>query len=122
MSRDCPGDEHPKRAEHNRNALERAYREELAQAYRNLDLARAHVKALKQWWAKQNEPQAAAIIQAGQAKREPQGPTEERSEKPKPGDKIVDADFEYHRGDGAHGGFIIALLFVAIVTAILMLR
>lgn len=122
MSRECPGDEHPKRAEHNRNDLERAYREELVQAYRNLDLARAYVKALKQWRAKQNEPQAAAIIHAEQAKRDPQGPTEKRSEKPKPGDNIVDADFEYHRGDGAHGGFIVALAFVAAIIAILVLR
>ncbi len=122
MSRDCPGDEHPKRAENNRKALERALREELAQAYRNLDLARARVKALKQWWANQNEPQAAAIIHAEQAKREPQEPTEKRSEKPRPSDNIIDADFEYHRGDGAHGGFILAALFMAFVIAFLVLR
>ena len=119
MSRQCPGDGHPKRAEYNRNALER---EELAQAYRNLDLARAYVKALKQWRAKQNEPQAAAIIHAEQAKREPQEPTEKRSEKPRPSDNIIDADFEYHRGDGAHGGFILAALFMAFVIAFLVLR
>lgn len=121
MSRECPGDEHPKRAEHNRNALERAYREELAQAYRNLDLARARVKALKQWGAKKDEPQAAASIQAELTKPEPQGPAEKPSEKSKP-DGIVDADFEYHRGDGAPGGFVIALAFVALIIAVLVLR
>ncbi|MGB8597527.1 MAG: hypothetical protein WA350_02205 [Candidatus Sulfotelmatobacter sp.] len=34
----------------------------------------------------------------------------------------VDADFEDHSGDGSHGGFILALLFVAVVIAILVLR
>ncbi len=121
MSRQCPGDGHPKRADNNRNALERAYREELAQAYRNLDLARAYVKALKQWKAKNDEPQAAAIIQAEPTKPEPQGPAENPSEKAKP-DGIVDADFEYHRGDGAPGGFVIALAFVALIVAILFFR
>jgi hypothetical protein len=34
----------------------------------------------------------------------------------------VDADFEDHAGDGPHGGFILALLFVAVVIVILVLR
>ncbi|MGB0107551.1 MAG: hypothetical protein WBP52_03535 [Terriglobales bacterium] len=34
----------------------------------------------------------------------------------------IDADFEDHSGDGPHGGFILALLFVAAVIAILVLR
>jgi hypothetical protein len=52
--------------------LERACREELAQAYRNLDLAWARVKATEheEWTAKKDEPQIAAIIQAAQAKKE----------------------------------------------------
>jgi hypothetical protein len=34
----------------------------------------------------------------------------------------VDSDFEDHSGDGPHGGFILALLFLAVVIAILVLR
>lgn len=72
MSTQCPGDEHPERTKNNRDVLERACREELAQAYRNLDLAWARVKAMEheEWTAKKDEPQIAAIIQAAQAKKE----------------------------------------------------
>ena len=47
MSTQCPGDEHPERTKNNRDVLERACREELAQAYRNLDLAFARVKEME---------------------------------------------------------------------------
>ena len=43
MSIQCSGDEHPKRGDYNRDALERACREELARAYHSLDLARARM-------------------------------------------------------------------------------
>lgn len=47
-----------------------------------------------------------------------------RARKAEPKAKLssVDADFEDRPGDGAHGGFILSLLFVAVIIAILMLR
>ena len=74
MSTQCPGDEHPERTKNNRDVLERACREELAQAYRNLDLAWARVKATEheEWTAKKDEPQEMEL-QEREESRGPQG-------------------------------------------------